>query len=46
MDNFFSSQDLSDDQHTRGSNCCGTVRQNHKGMLGGFDNMMLKLKGA
>jgi len=32
MDNFFFSSGLSDDLYTRGINCCGTVRQNHKGM--------------
>jgi hypothetical protein len=38
MDNFFSSPDVFDDLHTRDINCCGTVRQNHEGMLGSFCN--------
>jgi len=36
MDNLFMSPDLSDDLHTRGINCCGTIRQNCEGMLGGL----------
>jgi hypothetical protein len=27
-------------------NCCGSVRQNHKGILGDFENKTLKLKWA
>jgi hypothetical protein len=41
--NFFSSPDLFDDLHTRVINCCGTVRQNCKGMLESFDYKTLKL---
>jgi hypothetical protein len=44
MDNFFSSSHLFHDLHTRGINCCGTVRQNCKGMQGSFDSETLKLK--
>jgi hypothetical protein len=43
MDNFISFPGLSDDFHTRGINCCGTVRQNRKGMPRGFVKT-LKLK--
>jgi hypothetical protein len=39
MDNFFSSPDIFDDLHTRDINCCGAVRQNHKGMPGAFDRV-------
>jgi hypothetical protein len=31
---LFSSPYLFDNMHRRGINCCGTVKQNHKGMLG------------
>jgi hypothetical protein len=44
MDSFFSSPDLFDDLHTRGINCCGTVRQNRKGIPRGIYKKMLKLK--
>jgi sorbitol-specific phosphotransferase system component IIBC len=44
MDNFFSSPALFNDLHTRDINCCGTVRQNLKGMPGDSDNKTLKLK--
>jgi hypothetical protein len=44
MGSFFSSPDLFDDLHTRAINCCGTVRQNCKGMPEGFDSKTLKLK--
>jgi hypothetical protein len=44
MDNFFSSPDIFDDLHTRGINCCGTVRQNHEGMPRGIDGKTLILK--
>jgi hypothetical protein len=37
MDSFFSPD-------TRGISCCGTVRQNHKGMPGVFDSKTQKLK--
>jgi hypothetical protein len=42
MDNSSSSLDLSDDLHTRTINCCGTVRQNCRGMPG--DNKKLEFK--
>jgi hypothetical protein len=38
MGNFFSSPDLFDDVHTQAINSFGTVRKNHKGMLGDLDN--------
>jgi hypothetical protein len=44
MDSLFSSPGIFDDLHTRAVNCCGTVKQNCKGMPGGFDNKTLKLK--
>jgi hypothetical protein len=44
INNLLSSPNLYDDLHTRVINCCGTVRQNHKGMSGAFDNKILKLK--
>jgi hypothetical protein len=34
---FFSSPDIFDDLCTGGVNCCGTVRQNHKGIPQGLD---------
>jgi hypothetical protein len=43
MNNFFSSL-VYDDLHTRSINCCGTVRQNHKGMPEDFGNKTLKFK--
>jgi hypothetical protein len=36
MDNSFSSQDISDDLHTRSINCCVTCKQNCEGMLGEY----------
>jgi hypothetical protein len=44
MDSFFSCPDVSDDLYTRGVNCCGTVRQNCKGMPRGLYKKTLKLK--
>jgi hypothetical protein len=44
MGTFFSSPDLFDDLHARAISCCGTVRQNHKGMPGNFDKKTLKVK--
>jgi hypothetical protein len=42
MDNSFSPPDLFDDLHAPAIiDCCGTVRENCKGMLGDFDNMTL-----
>lgn len=38
VDNFFSSQHLFDDLHTKVVTYCGTVRQNFKKMLGEFDS--------
>jgi hypothetical protein len=46
MDNFFSSLDLFDDLHIRPISCCGTVRQNHKGMLGYFDTKTINWNRA
>jgi len=43
-DNFLSSPDLFDDLHKRAPNCCGTVRQNCKGMPWDFDQKTRKLK--
>jgi hypothetical protein len=34
MDNFFSSPDTTEELYKRGIHCCGTVRQNHKGIQG------------
>jgi hypothetical protein len=45
MDNFFSSQALFDDLHTKTINCCGTVRPNRKEMLKNFGRTM-KLKSG
>jgi hypothetical protein len=42
MDNIFSAPHLFDDLHMRAVNYCGTVRQNFKGMLGGFDSSDLE----
>jgi hypothetical protein len=43
-DNFLSSPDLFDNLHTGAIECCGTVRQNLKGMPKYFDSKALKLK--
>jgi hypothetical protein len=42
MDNFFSTPHLFDDLHMRAVNHCGIVRQNFKGMPGGFDSSDLE----
>jgi hypothetical protein len=46
MDNLLFSPDVYDDLHihTRAVNCCKTVWQNRKGMLGDFGDKTLKLK--
>jgi hypothetical protein len=36
MDNFFSSPELFDGLYTKAINCCGTVRQNRRGMPADF----------
>jgi hypothetical protein len=38
MENFFSPPELFDDLRIKAINCCGTVRQNHKGMAWNSDN--------
>jgi len=43
MNKFFSLSDTFDDLYTRGINCCGTVRQNYKGMPRGLDKKTPKL---
>jgi hypothetical protein len=32
MDNFLFYPDITDDQHTRATSCCGTLSQKYKGM--------------
>jgi hypothetical protein len=44
VDNLFSSLDIFNDLYKRSINCCGTVRQDHKGMPRGFDKKALKFK--
>jgi hypothetical protein len=44
MDSFFSCPYIFDDLHTSGINCFGTVRQNHKRMLGGGGGFVFKKK--
>jgi hypothetical protein len=51
MDSFFSSSALFNSLHTKTINCCGTIRQNRKGMLKNLGHKMkfkrgdLKTKG-
>jgi hypothetical protein len=40
MDSFFSSPELFDDLHTKAINCCGTVRQNRRGMPTDFQKTL------
>jgi hypothetical protein len=44
MDSFFFSLDLFYFLHTKAVSCCGTVKQNKKGMVDYFDSKTVKLK--
>jgi hypothetical protein len=44
MDNFFSSPDLFDELKTKDITCCGTVRQNRRGLSDDFRRRQFRLK--